>query len=65
MSEVMLSDMLLAYPTIRAVTFRYFNVAGSDGSKELNSSLLSSILKVAYGKKPYFSVYGNDFDSPD
>lgn len=73
MSEVMLSDMVAAYPEIRAVAFRYFNVAGSDGSEELtslllhdaDSSLLSSILKVAHGKKSYVSIYGNDYDSPD
>jgi len=73
MSETMLSDMVAAYPDLRAVAFRYFNVAGSDGSEELTSplladtdaSLLSSILKVAHGNKPYLSVYGNDYDSPD
>jgi UDP-glucose 4-epimerase len=73
MSETALSDMVAAYPEIRAVAFRYFNVAGSDGSEELTSllladtdaSLLSSILKVAHGKKPHLSVYGNDYDSVD
>ena len=28
-------------------------------------SLLPFILKVAHGKKPYLSVYGSDYDSPD
>jgi UDP-glucose 4-epimerase len=73
MSETMLSDMVAAYPEIRAVAFRYFNAAGSDGSEALTSllmgdadaSLLSSILKVAHGKKPHLSVYGHDYDSPD
>jgi len=73
MGETMLSDIVAAYPEIRAVAFRYFNVAGSDGSEELtsllladsDSSLLASILKVAHGEKPYLSVYGNDYDSSD
>jgi len=73
MSEAMLSDMVAAYPELRAVAFRYFNAAGSDGSEALTSllladtdaSLLSSILKVAHGKKSYLSVYGNDYDSAD
>ncbi|MDF1683539.1 MAG: UDP-glucose 4-epimerase GalE [Legionellaceae bacterium] len=73
MSETMLSDMVAAYPEIRAVAFRYFNAAGSDGSEALtalllgdaDASLLSSILKVAHGKKPHLSVYGHDYDSLD
>ena len=73
MGETMLSDMVVAYPELRAVAFRYFNVAGSDGSEELTShlladtdaSLLASILKVAHDKKPYLAIYGNDYDSPD
>lgn len=73
MSETIIADMVAAYPELRAVAFRYFNVAGSDGSQALTSlllgdtdaSLLSSILKVAHGKKPYLSVYGNDYDSVD
>ncbi|MDF1827389.1 MAG: UDP-glucose 4-epimerase GalE [Legionellaceae bacterium] len=73
MSETMLADLVAAYPEIRAVAFRYFNVAGSDGSEALTSllladsdaSLLSSILKVAHGSKPHLSVYGHDYDSAD
>ncbi|MDX2346269.1 MAG: UDP-glucose 4-epimerase GalE [Legionella sp.] len=73
MTEVMLSDCAHAYPKLRAVALRYFNVAGADSSGALTSvlladkdaSLLSAILKVARGKKEYLSVYGTDYETRD
>ncbi len=73
MTEVMLSDCVVAYPELRAVSLRYFNVAGADNSGALTSvlladkdaSLLSAILKVARGQKPYLSVYGTDYETRD
>lgn len=73
MFEVMLSDLAAANSEFKATALRYFNVAGADGSGALTSvlladkdaSLLSAILKVARGKKPYLSVYGNDYETRD
>ncbi|MCH9756660.1 MAG: UDP-glucose 4-epimerase GalE [Gammaproteobacteria bacterium] len=73
MAETMLSDSVFAYPKLRAVALRYFNVAGAHDSGALTSvlladkdmSLLSAILKVARGQKEYLSVYGNDYETRD
>ncbi len=73
MAETILSDGIAAYPDLRAVALRYFNVAGADSSGVLTSvlladkdkSLLSAILKVARGEKAYLSVYGRDYETRD
>ncbi|MDF1678300.1 MAG: UDP-glucose 4-epimerase GalE [Legionellaceae bacterium] len=73
MAETILSDGVAAYPDLRAVALRYFNVAGADSSGALTSvlladkdkSLLSAILKVARGKQAYLSVYGRDYETRD
>ncbi len=73
MAETILSDSVFAYPKLKAVALRYFNVAGADSSGALtpilladkDASLLSAILKVARGQKEYLSVYGNDYETRD
>jgi UDP-glucose 4-epimerase len=56
---------------IRAVTLRYFNVAGAwpDGSlgedHRPESHLVPIILQVPLGLRPHVTVYGDDYPTPD
>jgi UDP-glucose 4-epimerase len=70
MSEWMLRD-LCAATALRSVILRYFNVAGSDpqsriGQSTRNATLLIKVaVEAAVGKRPYLSVFGTDFPTPD
>jgi UDP-glucose 4-epimerase len=70
MSEWMLRDLCAATP-LRSVILRYFNVAGSDpqgriGQSTRNATLLIKVaVEAAVGKRPYLSVFGTDFPTPD
>jgi UDP-glucose 4-epimerase len=70
MSEWILRD-LAAIGAMRYVSLRYFNVAGSDPQARIGQSTRHSTLlvKVAceaiVGKRPYVSVFGTDYPTPD
>jgi UDP-glucose 4-epimerase len=70
MSEWMLRDVCLATP-MRSVVLRYFNVAGSDSQGRIGQStqkatlLIKVACEAAVGKRPYLSVFGTDFPTPD
>jgi UDP-glucose 4-epimerase len=70
MSEWMLRD-LCAATSMRYVALRYFNVAGSDTQGRIGQSTRKATLlvKVAceavVGKRPFLSVYGTDYPTPD
>ena len=70
MSEWILRD-LAAVGTLRYVSLRYFNVAGSDtqgriGQATRQATLLIKVAcEVAVGKRPYLSIFGTDYDTPD
>jgi UDP-glucose 4-epimerase len=70
MSEWMLRDVCAATP-MRSVVLRYFNVAGSDPQVRIGQSTKKATLLVkvaceaAVGKRPYLSVFGTDFPTPD
>jgi len=70
MSEWMLRD-LAAASSLRYVSLRYFNVAGSDpqgrlGQSTRNATLLVKVAcEAAVGKRPHVSVYGTDYPTPD
>ena len=70
MSEWMLRDLCAATP-LRSVILRYFNVAGCDpegriGQSTRNATLLIKVaVEAAVGKRPYLSVFGTDFPTPD
>jgi len=70
MSEWMLRD-LCAVSSMRYVALRYFNVAGSDTQGRIGQSTRKATLlvKVAceavLGKRPFLSVYGTDYPTPD
>lgn len=70
MSEMMIRDVAVAHP-FRYVMLRYFNVAGSDpqGRTGLSTEGATHVMKLACeaatGKRPYFEVFGTDYDTPD
>jgi UDP-glucose 4-epimerase len=70
MSEWILRD-LAAVGAMRYVSLRYFNVAGSDPKARIGQATRHATLlvKVAceaiLGKRPYVSVFGTDYPTPD
>jgi UDP-glucose 4-epimerase len=70
MSEWMLRDTAAA-GTMRYVALRYFNVAGSDATGRIGQATRKATLLVkvaceaAVGKRPYVSVFGTDYPTPD
>jgi UDP-glucose 4-epimerase len=70
MSEWMLRDLSAATP-MRHVVLRYFNVAGSDTQGRIGQSTRAATLlvkvacEVAIGKRPFVSVFGTDYPTPD
>jgi UDP-glucose 4-epimerase len=70
MSEWMLRDAAAA-SGLRYVALRYFNVAGSDtqgriGQATPQATLLVKVAcEVVVGKRPYVSVFGTDYPTPD
>ena len=70
MTEWMLRDVAAAHP-LRYVALRYFNVAGSDpegriGQSTPKATLLTKVAcEVVVGKRPYISIFGTDYDTPD
>jgi UDP-glucose 4-epimerase len=69
-SEWMLRD-LAAVSDFRYVSLRYFNVAGSDPQGRIGQSTRAAtlLIKVAceavLGKRPFVSIFGTDYDTPD
>jgi UDP-glucose 4-epimerase len=70
MSEWMLRDLAVATP-MRYVILRYFNVAGSDTTGRIGQSTRQATLlvkvacEVVVGKRPYLSIFGTDYPTPD
>jgi UDP-glucose 4-epimerase len=70
MSEWMLRDLAAATP-MRYVSLRYFNVAGSDTGGRIGQStrkatlLIKVACEVVVGKRPYLSIFGTDYATPD
>jgi UDP-glucose 4-epimerase len=70
MSEWMLRD-LSAASSLRHVSLRYFNVAGSDpkgriGQSTPKATLLTKVAcEAAVGKRPSVSIFGSDYPTPD
>jgi len=70
MSEWMLRDLCAVTP-MRSVILRYFNVAGSDTAGRIGQSTRAATLlvkvacEVAVGKRPFLSVFGTDYPTPD
>jgi UDP-glucose 4-epimerase len=70
MTEWMLRDIAAA-SSLRYVTLRYFNVAGSDpggriGQSTRQSTLLTKVAcEAAVGKRSHVAVFGTDYPTPD
>jgi len=70
MVEQMLADFDRAYG-LKSVCLRYFNAAGADPEGELGerhdpeTHLIPLVLQAASGRRPYISVFGRDYDTPD
>jgi UDP-glucose 4-epimerase len=70
MTEWMLRDVAAVNP-LRYVALRYFNVAGSDpqgriGQATPRATLLTKVAcEVAVGRRPYLSIFGTDYPTPD
>lgn len=70
MVERILQD-LAAAGGITYVSLRYFNVAGADldgrigEGKEDATHLITLATRAAAGRRPYLSVYGTDYPTPD
>lgn len=70
MTEWMLRDLSRA-SSLRHVTLRYFNVAGAHpggaiGQSTRHATLLTKVAcEVAVGKRPFVSVFGTDYETPD
>jgi UDP-glucose 4-epimerase len=54
---------------LRSVALRYFNAAGATDlhgeHHEPESHLIPNVLKVALGQRPYISIFGEDYPTPD
>ncbi|MGX7953354.1 UDP-glucose 4-epimerase GalE [Tsuneonella sp. HG249] len=70
MTERMLADTSFAH-SLNYCALRYFNVAGADpqGRSGQSTAGATHLIKVAVeavlGKRPYVSVFGTDYDTPD
>ena len=70
MVEEVLADYDAAYG-LKSVCLRYFNAAGADPEGQLGerhepeTHLIPLVLQAASGRRPYISVFGRDYDTPD
>jgi UDP-glucose-4-epimerase GalE len=70
MIERILGDYGNAYG-LASISLRYFNAAGADPEGELGEEhdsethLIPLVLDAAAGRRPYISVFGDDYDTPD
>jgi UDP-glucose-4-epimerase GalE len=68
MVERILQDFDVAH-SLRSISLRYFNTAGADPQAEIGEDhdpethLIPLVLDAAMGKRPYVTVYGDDYDT--
>lgn len=72
MMEQVLTDLATADKEWSVILLRYFNPVGAHESGEIGESpngipnnLMPYIQQVAIGRRPYLSVFGDDYDTPD
>lgn len=70
--EEILKDEVTASKDLSVISLRYFNPVGAHESGEIGedpkgipNNLVPFIAQVAVGRRPYLSVYGQDYDTPD
>lgn len=71
-SEDMLRDSVAAYADMKAVALRYFNPIGAHPSaligelpRGVPQNLVPYVTQTAAGIRPYLSVFGDDYPTPD
>lgn len=72
MIEIILEDIYKSDNEWNVTLLRYFNPIGAHKSGRIGenpsgipNNLMPYITQVAIGKRPFLSVYGNDYDTPD
>jgi len=72
MMEQIMHDVAKADPEWKAIMLRYFNPVGAHPSGtigedplDIPNNLMPYIAQVAVNKRPFLSVYGNDYDTRD
>ena len=72
MIEIILEDIYKSDNEWNVTLLRYFNPIGAHESGRIGenpngipNNLMPYITQVAIGKRPYLSVYGHDYDTPD
>ena len=69
-TEWMVRDAMSAHG-LQHIILRYFNVAGSDPMMRTGlftpgaTHVIKVAVEVALGKRPYFEIFGADYDTPD
>ena len=71
-NEIIIEDVVKANPQLHAVMLRYFNPIGAHASgligedpQGIPNNLMPFITQVAIGKRPFLSIYGNDYPTED
>jgi len=70
MVEQILADYGRAYG-LKSICLRYFNAAGADPEGNLGerhdpeTHLIPLVLQVAAGRRPFITVFGRDYETPD
>jgi UDP-glucose 4-epimerase len=72
MNEMIIEDVAKANPVFQVAILRYFNPIGADPSgligedpQGIPNNLMPFITQVAIGKRPFVSVFGNDYPTID
>ena len=72
MIEQILTDLQKSDSAWNVILLRYFNPIGAHKSGKIGenprgipNNLMPYIAQVAAGKRPYLSIFGNDYDTPD
>lgn len=72
MIEQILMDLQKSDNTWNVILLRYFNPIGAHKSGKIGenptgipNNLMPYITQVAIGKRPYLSIFGNDYNTPD
>ena len=72
MCEDIIADVIKSGSPIKAILLRYFNPIGAHPSAEIGElpngvpqNLVPYLTQTAIGIRPVFSVFGDDYDTPD
>jgi len=71
-SEEIIRDFVSGNPAFHAIILRYFNPIGAHESgmvgedpQGIHNNLMPYLTQVAVGRRPYLSVFGDDYPTPD